>query len=55
MLEFNDIQRILLMHVPALMGRYEFLSLRELKLKKTFSDNARPDAMRPAAIASSTC
>src|SRR5215472_10547958 len=28
MLEFNDIQHILLMRVPALTGRYEFLSFR---------------------------
>src|SRR5947199_3775843 len=28
MLEFDDIQHILLMRVPALTGRYEFLSFR---------------------------
>ena len=36
MLDFDDIQHILLMRVPALTGRYEFLSFRNAKGGRTW-------------------
>jgi hypothetical protein len=36
MLEFEDIQHILLTRVPALTGRYEFLSFRDAACGRTW-------------------
>ncbi len=51
MLEFDDIQHILLTRVPALTGRYEFLSFRNAAGGRTWLAAIREKVQSAAASA----
>src|SRR6266516_4009319 len=53
MLEFDDIQHILLMRVPALTGRYEFLSFRNATGGRTWLSTIREKVQSAAEIRAS--
>ena len=53
MIEFDDIQHILLTRVPALSGRYEFLSFRDPKQGRAWVDGIRPKVLSAAAATTS--
>ena len=51
MLEFDDIQYILITRVPALTGRYEFLSFREPAQARTWLEAIREKVPSAKAVA----
>jgi Dyp-type peroxidase family len=51
MLEFDDIQHILLTRVPALTGRYEFLSFRQPASGRSWLEAIRPKVPSAKAVA----
>src|SRR4051794_25080948 len=53
MLEFDDIQHILLMRVPALTGRYEFLSFRSATGGRTWLSAIREKVQSAAEVRAS--
>ena len=53
MIEFDDIQHILLTRVPALSGRYEFLSFRDAKQGRAWIDGIRDKVLSAAAATTS--
>ena len=53
MLEFDDIQHILLMRVPALTGRYEFLSFRNVTGGRTWLSAIREKVQSAAEVRAS--
>src|SRR5438034_8280802 len=53
MLEFDDIQHILLMRVPALTGRYEFLSFRNATGGRTWLSAIREKVQSAAEVGAS--
>jgi len=53
MLEFDDIQHILLMRVPALTGRYEFLSFRNTTGGRTWLSAIREKVQSAAEVRAS--
>src|SRR6266702_3503547 len=53
MLEFDDIQHILLMRVPALTGRYEFLSFRNATGGRTWLSAIREKVQSAAEVRAS--
>src|SRR3954467_3901256 len=53
MLEFDDIQHILLMRVPALTGRYEFLSFRSATGGRTWLSAIRGKVQSAAEVRAS--
>src|SRR5437764_12696748 len=53
MLEFDDIQHILLMRVPALTGRYEFLSFRNATGGHTWLSAIREKVQSAAEVRAS--
>src|SRR5213080_2357482 len=53
MLEFDDIQHILLMRVPALTGRYEFLSFRNTTGGQTWLSAIREKVQSAAEVRAS--
>src|SRR6188472_3057697 len=53
MLDFDDIQHILLMRVPALTGRYEFLSFRNATGGRTWLSAIREKVQSAAQVGAS--